>query len=66
MYGQLPSGTIGLNFGLNLYLHPLFVYTSIKGTGESVQMCRLIGACVAHNYDKSHVLAHITEPTHFA
>ena len=42
MHGQLPtSGTIGLNFGLNLYLHIFFVYMSIEDSCEFIVMCRL-------------------------
>ena len=34
--GSVLSKETGLNFGLNLHLHPLFVYVSIEGPGESV------------------------------
>ena len=41
MHEQLPSGVIDLNISMSLQLHPFFVYASIEGSGESVQMCRL-------------------------
>ena len=41
MHEQLPSGAIDLNISMSLHLHPFFVYASIEGSGESVQMYRL-------------------------
>ena len=42
MHWHLPSWYIDLDSGLNLYLHPFFVYTSIDGSDESVQMSLLL------------------------
>ena len=38
-----PSRAIGLNFGLNLYIHPLFVYASSEGTGHSAHWLKTKG-----------------------
>ena len=46
-YGQMPlinghadlsHRASGLNFDLNIYLYPYFVYTSSEGSGESAHM----------------------------
>ena len=69
MHWHLPSVTISLDLGVNIYLHPFFVYTRIEGCDESVQMCRPNWAfllLITVISIKSHVLAHITEPTCFA
>ena len=34
-HADVPSGAIGLIFGLNLHLHTYFVYVSSKGSVES-------------------------------
>ena len=38
---DVSSGARGLNFGLSLYLYPIFVYVSTEVSGESAYMCRL-------------------------
>ena len=38
----ISSGTRGLHFSLSLFLNPYFVYASNEGSGESVQMHRLV------------------------
>ena len=45
------------------------MHACIEGSGESVQMCRLIWAFSAHNSDKykqSYAPAHLTRPACFA
>ena len=60
-YDQMPlinahadvySKARGLNFGLSLYLHPCFMYTSCEGSGEPSMFDDAISA-------KPLVLAHI-------
>ena len=49
-YGKFQCGS--LNFRLNLHLHPYFVYSSSKGSGESAHLPRLTRAFVARQCDK--------------
>ena len=40
-HADIPSGAIGLIFGLNLHLHTYFLYVSSKGSVESAYLHRL-------------------------
>ena len=42
----------GLNFGIDLYLHPYFVNASSEGSGESAHMRRLAWAVAVREYGK--------------
>ena len=38
VYTEISSEATGLNFGLSLHLHPLFVFTGIECSGETAHM----------------------------
>ena len=40
-HADVPSRARGLKFGLSLHLHPYFMFSSSKGSGESAHWCRL-------------------------
>ena len=58
---QLPSGAKCLNFGLSIYLQPLYVCACSEGSGETVCMRRRVWAFddqIFNKCQKSHEAAH--------
>ena len=51
-HADISRGAKGLNFGLNLHLHPFFVYVGSNGFCESVLLCRLVCVFVALHCDE--------------
>ena len=51
-HADVSSMPRGLNFGLNLNLHPCFMYASSKVSGMTARMCRLVGALAVRLCDK--------------
>ena len=50
----------GLKFSPSLHLRPCFVYTSSKGSGESVHMHRLARTFASRRYDMYSNLVHVS------